>query len=187
MKTATIFIDGKTIRRSEGKDKKAVHAITAFASQKQFVVGQLATDEKSNEITAIPWLLDLFCVMRNIITMDTIGTQTDIASKIIEKEGDYELSVKGNQGNLHKNISLYMETEILTQAKTELIKKGCYSQTLEKGHGRVEKRECYLCPETDCLYEADRWKGLNGMGVILSRREEIGKESTICKITLYTA
>jgi len=181
LRAATIAIDGKTIRRSKSTDKKAVHVVTAFASQMQLVLGQLATDEKSNEITAIPKLLDMFCVKGNIITIDAMGTQTEIAKKIIEKEGDYVLAVKGNQGNLHENISLYLDTEIIAQDKKQLEEKGHYKKTVEKGHGRIESRECFLCPEIDWLYEAKNWAGLEGIGVIISKRKETGKEPTVSK------
>ena len=122
LKNAGVAIDGKTIRRSRGKDKKAVHVVTAFASELQLVLGQLATDEKSNEITAIPKLLEMFCVKGKIITIDAIGAQTDIAKKIKEKKGDYILALKGNHSDLLDDVSLYLEKEICSKSKTELRK-----------------------------------------------------------------
>ncbi len=179
LKSATISIDSKTIRRSRSADKKAVHVVTAFASQIQLVLGQLATDEKSNEITAIPKLLDMFCVKGNIITIDAMGTQTEIAKKIIEKQGDYVLALKGNQETLYEDVRLYLETEVITQNKKQLKTVGHYEKTIEKGHGRIETRECFICSQIDWLENAGNWAGLAGIGVIISKREEIGKEPTI--------
>ncbi len=179
--TLIVSIDGKTIRRSKGNGKKAKHVVTAFASELQLVLGQLATDEKSNEITAIPELLDMFCRKGMIITIDAIGTQTDIAAKIVEKEADYVLPVKGNQETLYQDVSLYLDSEVITQNKDTLREKGHYEKTIEKGHGRIETRECFICPQIDWLDGAEKWVGLSGIGVIISKREELGKEPTITK------
>jgi predicted transposase YbfD/YdcC len=176
-----VSIDGKTIRRSKGKGKKAKHVVTAFASNLQLVLGQLATDEKSNEITAIPELLDMFCQKGMVITIDAMGTQTAIAEKIIEKEADYVLALKGNQGTLHEEVKLHFDNETAIQDKESLSQTGMYAKTVEKDHGRIEVRECYVCPEIDWLCGADKWPGLNGVGVIVSKREEIGKNPTISK------
>lgn len=176
-----ISIDGKTIRRSKGEGKKAVHVVTAFAGELQLTLGQLATDEKSNEITAIPKLLEMFTVKGNIITIDAMGTQTDIAQKIIEKDGDYVLSLKNNHPTLYEDVSLYLETEVMPQSKKLLEEKGLYFKTLEQGHGRIETRECFICPDIAWLDAKDDWAGLSGVGVISSKREETGKEATIAK------
>jgi predicted transposase YbfD/YdcC len=178
---AGIAIDGKTIRRSRGRNKKAIHVVTAFASELQLVLGQLATDEKSNEITAIPKLLEMFCVKGKIITIDAMGAQTDIAEKIIEKEGDYILALKGNQQNLMDDVSFYLDNETVNQSKKQLIEGGLYEKTMEKGHGRIETRECFLCPEIDWLDGRKNWAGLKGIGVIISKREEIGKEPSFVR------
>ncbi len=179
--TLTVSIDGKTIRRSKGKGKKAKHIVTAFASELQLVLGQLATDEKSNEITAISELLDMFCRKGMIITIDAMGTQTDIAAKIVEKKADYVLALKGNQETLHKDASLFLDSEVIPQNKEILREKGLYERTIEKGHGRIETRECFIWPEIDWLEGTDKWAGLSGIGVIVSKREELGKEPTITK------
>lgn len=176
---ATVAIDGKTIRRSKSSSKKAVHVVTAFASDLQLVLGQLATDEKSNEITAIPKLLDLFCRKGMVITIDAMGTQTDIAKKIREKEGDYVLALKGNQETLLEDVSLYLKSEIIPQDKKALQEKGLYERTIEKGHGRIETRECYITSDISWLEGSERWAGLNGIGVIISKREETGKAPAV--------
>ena len=181
LKNAGIAIDGKTIRRSRGRNKKAIHVVTAFASEMQLVLGQLATDEKSNEITAIPKLLEMFCVKGKIITIDAMGAQTDIAEKIIGKEGNYILALKGNQQNLMDDVSFYLDNETVVQSKKKLSEDGLYERTIEKGHGRIETRECFLCPEIDWIDGRENWAGLNGIGVIISKREEIGKETTTAR------
>ena len=187
LKGAGVSIDGKTIRRSRGKDKKAVHVVTAFASELQLVLGQLATDEKSNEITAIPKLLEMFCVKGKIITIDAMGAQTEIAKKIKEKDGEYILALKANHLDLLEDVRLYLDKEICTKSKAMLRKSGWYERTIEQGHGRIETRECYICPDIDWLNNRENWAGLNGIGVIVSKREENEKEpSTVRHYFLYS-
>jgi len=183
----SVSIDGKSIRRSRRKDKKAVHVVTAFASELQLVLGQLATDEKSNEITAIPKLLEMFCVKGKIITIDAIGAQTEIAKNIKEKEGEYILALKGNQPDLLEDVRLYLDEEVCAKSKQYLRKNNWYERTIEKGHGRVETRECYICPDIDWLESRKNWAGLAGIGVIVSKREEVGKApSTVRHYFLYS-
>jgi predicted transposase YbfD/YdcC len=174
-----VSIDGKTARRSRSKDKKALHVVTAFASDLQLVLGQISTDEKSNEITAIPKLLDMFCQKGMVITIDAMGTQTDIAKAITEHEADYILSLKGNQPILLDDISLYLKKEIMTQDKKVLKTNGQYFRTTEKGHGRIETRECFSCSDVSWLESAPEWAGLSGFGVIVSKRGIIGKDPEI--------
>jgi predicted transposase YbfD/YdcC len=177
----SVSIDGKTIRGSKSKGKKAKHIVTAFASELQLVLGQLATGEKSNEITAIPELLDMFCRKGMVITIDAMGTQTDIAQKIIEKEADYVLALKGNQGTLFEDLSLFLDNEVIVQDKEVLRAKGQYERTIEKDHGRIETRECFISSEISWYHGADKWAGLSGVGVIISKREELGKEPTFSR------
>lgn len=172
----TVAIDGKTIRRSKSNGKKAVHVVTAFAGELRLVLGQLATDKKSNEITAIPKLLDMFCQKGMIITIDAMGTQKDIAQKIIEKEGDYVLSLKENQKSLLGEVSLLLDEDAVMKDKKSLRENGRYEKTVEKGHGRIETRECFISRNVAQLENADKWVGLNGVGLIVSETEEIGKE-----------
>lgn len=164
----TAGIEGKTVRRSRDTGKKAVHIVTAFASELKLVLGQLATDEKSNEITAIPRLLEMFCRKGMVITIDAMGTQIAIAEKIIGLGGDYVLSLKGNQQTLLENIALYLTNEVMTQDKKVLRANGQYERTIEKGHGRIETRECFITREIEWLEEAANWAGLAGAGVIIS-------------------
>lgn len=166
-----IAIDGKTIRRSHNGETSAKHVVTAFASDVQLVLGQLSTDEKSNEITAIPKLLDMFWVKGNIITIDAMGTQTEIAHKIIEKGGDYVLALKENHPTLLDDIRFFMENDVLTQNKSTLKAADRYAKTCEKNHGRIETRECFLISDLSWLEDRERWTGLLGAGLIRSKRQ----------------
>ena len=126
-----IALDGKTVRRSFDKtdNKAAIHMISAFASNSRIVLGQSKVDNKTNEITAIPKLLDLLLIKGAIITIDAMGCQKAIAKKIIEKKAHYIFGLKGNQGNLLENVSIYFED-----------KKNIYDyfEETDKGHGRIE-------------------------------------------------
>ena len=171
-----VSIDGKTARGSKSADKKALHVVTAFASELKLVLGQLATDEKSNEITAIPKLLEMFCTSGMIITIDAMGTQTEIARKIIGLGGDYVLALKGNQQTLLEDVRLFLEKEVISQDKKDLRKNGQYEKTIEKGHGRIETRECFISQgDIGGLDPEHNWEGLSKVGVIRSKRELLGK------------
>jgi len=165
-----VAIDGKTARRTKGlKDgKKALHVVSAFAVKNKLILGQLATDEKSNEITAIPELLKMLELEGCIVTIDAMGTQKDIAEQIIEAGADYVLSLKENQKTLHDDIALYMETDILTQEKKDLKEKDAYHCTIDNEHGRLEKREYYTCNDVEWLSQLEDWKGLSGFGLCIS-------------------
>lgn len=171
-------IDGKTLRGSKKSGEKAIHVVSAYASELRLVLGELATEAKSNEITAIPKLLDMFCQKGMVITIDAMGTQTAIAEAIIKKKADYVLSVKGNQETLHTDVSLLVEHELISADKSRLRENGQYERTIEKGHGRIETRECYICPHTNWLTSPEDWVGLAGFGAIVSKREILGKTPT---------
>jgi len=173
-----VALDGKTIQQSKRLGKKAVHVVTAFASQLRLVLGEVAVNDKSNEITAIPELLDMFCQKGMLITIDAMGTQKDISKKIISHKADYVLAVKGNQKTLHTDIGLLMEHEIFPMDKDELRKNGQYERTIEKGHGRIETRECFISRDIHWLSTGTNWDGLAGFGTIVSKREVFGKNPT---------
>ena len=173
-----VSIDGKTARRSKIGNKRATHIVTALASDLRLVLGEIATEEKSNEITAIPKLLEMFCQKGMVITIDAMGTQTDIASAIISKEADYVLSVKGNQELLHTDIKLLMEYDVMPEDKIKLEESGQYARSIEKDHGRIETRECFITTDLSGLSKPDIWEGLSGFGAIISKREVLGKEPT---------
>lgn len=169
-----IAIDGKTLRRSHDKsnDKKAIHMISAWASSNQMVLGQFKTEEKSNEITAIPFLLKLLDISGCIITIDAMGTQKKIAKTIIDKGGDYILAVKENQKTLHDDIKLFFKD-------VENMKKEGYAfdehTTVDGGHGRIETRKYTIVHDIDWLSEKEKWAGLNCLGMVESTREINGK------------
>lgn len=170
-----IAVDGKTIcgSKSIAENKKAVHVVSAWAAANGLVLGEVATDEKSNEITAIPKLLKLLELKGCIVTIDAMGTQKEIAKTIREKQADYVLPVKENQPGLYEDIALYFSTE---QARC------AYAKTTEKSHGRYEKRECYMTTEIDWLTQKEQWAGLSGIGMIRSSTQIVGAQACEAEI-----
>ena len=167
-------IDGKTLRQSFDKatGKSALHMVGAWATANKISLGQVAVAEKSNEITAIPKLLDLLELAGAVVTIDAMGCQTEIAEKIVEKKADYVLAVKGNQPTLHAGIMDFF----LDQMEDDFarVKMSRY-ETKEKGHGRIEHRTYYVCDIPDDLPDAGRWAGLKRIGVAISDTVRSGK------------
>ena len=156
-----VAVDGKTIRgsKSDAEGKRAIHVVSAWAAENGLVLGELATDEKSNEITAIPKLLRMLKLKGCIVTIDAMGTQKELTSVIRECGADYVLPVKENQPRLLEDISLYFSTEKAT----------CdYAKTIEKSHGRNEKRECWVTEEIAWLHGIEKWCDLSGIAMIRS-------------------
>jgi predicted transposase YbfD/YdcC len=158
-----IAIDGKTARRTKDnfKHKSALHSVHAWSVENGICLGQVACGEKSNEITAIPQLLDLLDIKGSIITIDAMGTQRAIAEKIIDKGGDYILAVKGNQGGL--------EEEVKTTCKVTCSVSN--TTTIEKGHGRIETRRCEVFNKGDIVDFENVWKGVQTVLKITATRE----------------
>lgn len=158
-----IAIDGKTLRRSHNssKNQKPLHLVSAWASKSRIMLGQTKTAEKSNEITAIPHLLGIIDVKGSIVTIDAMGCQKNISSKIVAEEADYVLSLKENQKNLSKDV-----TEIFEKAEKCKYKKILHRRKVEKvhDHGRVETRKYTLISARDPLMFELRWPGLKGIG-----------------------
>ena len=125
-----VRLDGKTICGSGNSSHKAYHVVSAWVGENALTLGEFAVDEKSNEITAIPELLDMIDIEGDVVTSDAIGCQKEIVKKIIEKNADYVLVLKGNQTSLHDDVKLYFEK---LHGKPDF-------ETLEKDHGRIEKR-----------------------------------------------
>lgn len=165
-----IAIDGKTLRSSYDKRNKkaAIHMVSAWASQNNIVLGQLKTAEKSNEITAIPQLLEVLCIKGCIVTIDAMGCQTKIAEKIIEKEGDYMLALKGNQGELHEHVITSFE---------RINPKDTHEKT-EKDHGRIETRRCTIIDDLRWIEQWQAWKNLHTLIKIESTRTLDNKTTT---------
>ena len=169
-----VAIDGKQARRSGDPDKRPLHVVSAFSHEFGLVLGQLSCDEKSNEITAIPKLLEMLELSGCIVTIDAMGTQTEIAQKIREKNADYILALKDNQHALYSDVKLFMdEYHKDIEAKDDDI----YAYSIDKAHGRIEKRECFICNEIGWLHGRERWADLNGIGMIISTVEENGQKS----------
>ena len=183
---AIVAIDGKTVRGSfDNKIKKsAIHIVNAWISTNGLILGQLKTSEKSNEITAIPELLDILFVKDCIITIDAMGCQKDIAEKIIDKKADYVLALKGNQPLLHENIVEWFNDAENSNFKEFEIEK---FNTIDKGHGRIEKRKYYISEDIDWLLCKNDWKGLKSIGMAVRESTEndkttVEKRYFICSI-----
>ena len=168
-----VALDGKTIRRSENREHKASHIETAYLSDLEIVLGQVAINEKSNELTAIPKLLEMLALKQCTVTIDAMATHRDIASAICAKEADYILPVKENQSKLLEDICLYAEEDVLPIEKMNLKSQQRYACTTDKGHGRIERRECWLFDDADWLAKRHEWPGLRGAAVISSTRTMI--------------
>ena len=171
-----VNIDGKTIRGSRKRgDHSAIHVVSAWVHENEMVLGQLAVEEKSNEITAIPALLDLVDVEGDIVTIDAMGCQTDIAKKIRKKNADYVLAVKENQPTLYEEIAQYfmwLEKEKPRDAEFELWQSGP-----EKDHGRIEKREVRAVIDLNWLKGKDGWPDLQTILQYRCFRTEDGQTS----------
>ena len=160
-----IAIDGKESRHSFDGENKAMHMVSAFASESSIVLGQLKVDGKSNEITAIPQLLDLLDVEGSTITIDAMGCQTKVVEKIVEKKANYVLGLKGNQSTLHDNVAL-----LFTNKPKNMAFLSCIEH--DKGHGRFETRQCTVSEDIDWLKtEHPHWKNLKSIVEIESTRE----------------
>lgn len=173
-----VSIDGKSARHSydRGAGKGAIHMVSAWASENQLVLGQVKVADKSNEITAIPKLLNLLDVQGCIVTIDAMGTQTDIAKQIIDQGADYVLSLKGNQRHLHEDVEQLFDWAHKTDFKD--IEHEAH-QTIDKGHGRVEIRRYWLLDQVEHLENAEHWKGLKRVGMVEAERRIDGQPSTL--------
>ena len=157
-----IAIDGKTMRGNTQKGSKPSHIVSAWCDEDGFCLGQIAVEEKSNEITAIPELLNKINVKGQIVTIDAMGTQTEIAAKIRQKRADYVLALKGNQSSLHDDVKDYFKDE---KFREEVKKLGNYKRTSEKAHGQLEVREYYQTEDIKWLPQRSKWKGLKSIGM----------------------
>jgi predicted transposase YbfD/YdcC len=172
-----IAIDGKTLRRSHDRSlgKAAIHMVSAWAAENRLVLGQTKVDEKSNEITAIPELLALLDIAGCIVTIDAMGCQKQIARLIIEESGDYVLALKENQGQLYQEVKELFEDEELVTAV------GDVHETVNKGHGRLEHRQCWSIADQECLSylnPKEAWKGLQSVAKVTGERH-IGEKVSI--------
>jgi predicted transposase YbfD/YdcC len=167
-----VAIDGKTVRRSGGKaGKDAIHMVSAFAAGQRLVLGQVKVAEKSNEIVAIPKLLDMLVVEGAIITIDAMGCQRAIAQKIIDKKADYVFGLKGNQGSLREDVDLFIaEQKAKDFADTTITR----AQTIDADNGRIETRTTTVIHDVEWLRKRHGWPGLNAIAMVESTRETKG-------------
>jgi predicted transposase YbfD/YdcC len=166
-----IAVDGKTLRRSHDGSAKALHLVSAFATEARLVLAQVATPEKSNEITAIPELLKLLDLRGATVSIDAMGCQREIAQQIGDSGGHYLLGLKGNQGTLHDDVRLFFEK----------FPEGSVLQTYEdvdKGHGRIETRRCDMTSDIAWLQETHNWPHVKSIVRITATRSIGDKVST---------
>jgi predicted transposase YbfD/YdcC len=165
-----IAIDGKTLRRSFQKKgaKAPIHMVSAFAAHQRLVLGQVKVAEKSNEIIAIPALLDMLAIAGAIVTIDAMGCQRDIAQKILDNKADYVLALKGNQGTLREDVEVFVAEQKANGFKDTKVSR---HQTVDGDHGRIETRTYTAIHEIAWLQERHNWPGLRGVVMVESTRE----------------
>jgi len=162
-----VAIDGKTLRRSydHSQGKSAIHMVSAWATTNHISLGQTVVEEKSNEITAIPKLLEIIEVSGALVTIDAMGCQVEIAAKIVDKDADYCLAVKGNQPTLHEGLKAFFLAHLEDDfARIEVAE----HHTKETGHGRHDDRSYYLCEAPAALPDVARWPGLKAIGISIN-------------------
>jgi predicted transposase YbfD/YdcC len=185
LKLEVIAIDGKTMKQSYDRNdqQKALHIVTAWSSSHQLVLGQRKVHKKSNELTAIPELIEMLEIAGSVITIDAMGCQKDITSLIVKKKGDYILALKGNQKLLHKAVKEWFE---LAKRTDYLGKKYDYYEKVEAGHYRVEKRQVWTVDisELPPLHNQALWTGLRTVVMIVSERRLWNKTTTEARFYL---
>ena len=169
-----IAVDGKTLRGSKTSPdaKGALHLVSAYATEAGLVLAQQAVDGKSNEITAIPELLDMLNLKGAIVSIDAMGTQTEIARRIVDKGADYVLALKGNQTSLHEDAALFFADSVLAASCAR-------TQDTDAGHGRIEERSCRAAEAKWLAERHPDWKGLRSIAAVTARRidKKTGGES----------
>jgi len=165
-----IAIDGKTVRRSFQKKaaKAPIHMVSAFAARQRLVLAQVRVAEKSNEIVAIPALLDMLAIEGAIVSIDAMGCQRDIAAKIVDRKADYVLALKGNQGSLREDVELFAAEQKANDFKDTKVSR---HQTVDGEHGRIETRTYTAFHDIAWLQERHDWPGLKGIVMVESTRE----------------
>jgi predicted transposase YbfD/YdcC len=165
-----IAVDGKTLRRShdQSNGKSSIHMLSAWACANGLVVGQVKTEEKSNEITAIPELLRMLEIKGCIVTIDAMGCQKNIAATIVEKKADYVFSLKGNQSNLHDDVKLFFQDQKANNFKGASFD---YYETVEADHGKIEIRKYWTTSDIDWLQGKENWKNLRTICMVERERQ----------------
>lgn len=172
-----VAIDGKTLRRSYNKasGKAAIHMVSAWATANQISLGQVVVDAKSNEITAIPKLLEMLEIAGSLVTIDAMGCQAEIAKMIVARDAHFCLAVKGNQSTLRDGIRSFFNNQLEDNFTSVAFR---HHATSEKGHGREEERSYYICPPPADLPDATRWPKLKAIGIAISETVRDGKTSS---------
>jgi predicted transposase YbfD/YdcC len=170
-----VAIDGKTLRRSydTASGKAAIHMVSAWATANHITLGQVVVDAKSNEITAIPKLLEMLELSGSLVTIDAMGCQTEIAQKIVEAGADYVLAVKDNQPTLRTGIEKHFDEHLADDFARTKVRR---HETTEKGHGREETRWYYVCPVPEDLPDRSRWADVKAIGIAISNTQRDGKD-----------
>src|SRR3954451_2106031 len=167
-----VAIDGKVLRRSFDRTsgKSALHMVSAWGCEQRLVLAQVPTDAKSNEITAVPKLLELLSLKGTIVTVDALNCQRAIAQQIVDQGGDYMLALKGNQATLHDDVARFLDDPAskVSTAKPDV----------DAGHGRIETRTATVSTDIAWLCEAHGWPGLKAIGKVERRREMLAKTTT---------
>ena len=176
-----VAIDGKVLRRSfdRASGKSPLHMVSAWGCEQRLVLAQIATDAKSNEITAVPKLLAMLSLKGTIVTADAMNCQREIAQQIVDQGGDFVLALKGNQGTLHDDVSLFMDDPASTVSASHT--------TVDADHGRIETRTATVSTDIAWLQEGHRWPGLAAIGKVVRVRETAANTTTEAKTTTETA
>ena len=164
-----IAVDGKVLRRSfdRASGKSALHMVSAWGCEQRMVLGQIATDAKSNEITAVPELLKMLSLKGAIVTVDALNCQRAIASQIVAQGGNYALALKGNQATLHADVSLYLDDPAREAVETHT--------TVDADNGRIETRTATVTSNIGWLQHHHKWPGLVCIGKVTRTRETVAK------------
>jgi predicted transposase YbfD/YdcC len=178
-----VAIDGKTMRRSfdRSREQGPLHVVSAWATERGLILGQRQVDEKSNEITAIPELLDALTLKNSIVTLDAMGCQRAIVSKILEKNADYLVTLKANQGNMFLAVQKYCADNCFAIGATNKA----ISDAFDDGHGRLVRRRIFSCPQATLLEPLRDWPGLHTVLAIESIRSINGTHKTEAEIRYF--
>jgi predicted transposase YbfD/YdcC len=167
-----VAIDGKVLRRSfdRASGKSPLHMVSAWGCEQRLVLAQIATDAKSNEITAVPKLLAMLSLKGTIVTADALNCQRAIAQQIVDQGGDYALALKGNQATLHDDVSMFLDDPASKPAAS--------AQSVDADHGRIETRTATVSTDIDWLQRDHHWPGLAAIGRVVRIRETASKTTT---------
>lgn len=167
-----VAIDGKVLRRSFDKasGKSALHMVSAWGCEQRLVLGQIATDAKSNEITAVPKLLKMLSLEGSVVTVDALNCQREIAQQVIDQKAGYVMALKGNQGTLHDDVRTFLD-----DPNTKL---SVSASTVDGDHGRIETRTAMVSTDISWLQQDHKWPGLAAVGKVVRVREMADKTTT---------